>query len=60
MGSVHQVVGGRKITAGLVSAVLLTGMALVMEDASYTQYATSLVGVLGLVVGSVAYEDARR
>ena len=51
--------GGRKTAHGLLYAVLVTAMAFPL-DASYGAYTAALALGLGLTVGSVAYEDARR
>jgi hypothetical protein len=59
MRQVYSWVGGRKVFAQYVATALLTGMALVLR-AEFWEYALAICGVLGIAVGSIAYEDGRR
>lgn len=59
MSRIYEAAGGRKMFAQYLAATLLTAMALVLRPA-FWEYAVAVCGVLGIAVGSIAYEDARR
>lgn len=51
--------GGRKMGAGYIAVLLITAMAFVL-DTSFVEYSAAVLTALGITVGTVAYEDARR
>ena len=57
--SFFRAVGGRKNFAGYLAFLALTGMALPL-NASFTQYAATILMALGITSGLVAFEDLRR
>lgn len=59
MNPIYKYLGGRKATAGLIAAILLTAMALALK-ADFTAYATSLLVALGLTQGTMTFEDVKR
>ena len=59
MHRVYHRVGGRKVFAQYVAALLLTVMAFALR-ADFWEYALAIAGVLGITVGSLAYEDVQR
>jgi hypothetical protein len=59
MSRIYEAAGGRKMFAQYLAATLVTAMAFVLRPA-FWEYAVAVCGVLGIGVGSIAYEDARR
>ena len=59
MNRLYRFFGGRKVALGFIAVAILTVMAFPLH-AGFGEYAAAVLGALGLTVGSVAYEDARR
>jgi hypothetical protein len=59
MDCIYRFAGGRKMFAQYLAVALLTGMAAVLRP-DFWEYALAVCGVLGVTVGSIAWEDGRR
>lgn len=59
MDRIYRFAGGRKMFAQYLAVALLTAMALWREP-PFWEYALAVCAALGIAVGGVALEDARR